>query len=41
MKLDRDFVPLVLNDVDLEEFLRINLFYVGDASGIQLVVEFL
>lgn len=40
MKLDRDFVPMVLADLDLEAFLKHNLFY-GDASGIALVVEFL
>ena len=40
MKLDRDFVALVLGDLNLEAFLRINLFE-GEASGIQLVVEFL
>ena len=40
MKLDRDFVPLVQADIDFEQFLKVNLFF-GDASGIQLVVEFL
>jgi len=40
MKLDRDFIPLVLSDLHLDSFLRINLFE-GEPSGIQLVIEFL
>ena len=40
MKLDRDFVPLVQNDLDLPMFLAVNLFD-GDASGMQLVIDFL
>ena len=33
IKLDRDIVPLVLNDIDLEAFLKINMF-TGESSGI-------
>lgn len=40
IKLDRDFVPLILEDIDLKKFLRINLFQ-GEPSGMQLVVDFL
>lgn len=27
MKIDRDYVPLILADIDLKQFLRANLFY--------------
>jgi hypothetical protein len=40
IKLDRDFVPLILEDIDLKKFLRMNLFQ-GEPSGMQLVVDFL
>ena len=40
MRLDREFVPLVLKDIDLKQFLCVNLFF-GDISGSQLVVSFL
>jgi hypothetical protein len=40
MKIDRDYVSLILADIDLKQFLRANLFF-GDASGSQLVVSFL
>lgn len=40
MKLDRDFVPLILTDLDLKQFLKSNLFF-GDISGSQLVVDFM
>lgn len=40
MKLDREFTPVILNDLDLNRFLAVNLFQC-DASGMQLVVDFL
>lgn len=40
MKIDRDYVSLILADIDLKQFLRANLFF-GDVSGSQLVVSFL
>ena len=40
MKVDKDFIPLVLNDMDLETFIKINLFN-SDSSGISYIFEFL
>jgi hypothetical protein len=33
LKLDRNFIPLILEDLNLEAFIRNNLF-LGDPSGI-------
>ena len=40
LKLDKDFSPLILEDLNIASFIRSNLF-LGDPSGIQLVIEFL
>jgi hypothetical protein len=40
MKVDRDFVPLVLKDLNLDLFIHLNLLD-SNASGISQVFEFL
>jgi hypothetical protein len=40
MKLDRDFIPLVLSEINLVKFLKYNLLD-GDNSAIHIIVEFL
>ncbi len=40
MRLDKEFIPLVLREIDLKEFLKISLFD-NENSGTQLIVEFL
>lgn len=40
MKLSKEFVPLILQDIDLNSFLEVNMFG-PTASSIQLVVDFL
>eukprot|EP00347_Sterkiella_histriomuscorum_P017580 403348792 len=40
MKIDREFIHLIYNEIDLTRFLHLNLFS-RDSSGLQLTVEFL
>lgn len=40
MKVDKDFIPLILGDIDLEKFIKLNLFD-QDSSGISYIFEFL
>jgi hypothetical protein len=40
LKVDRDFVPLVLAEIDLKNFIKINIFN-SDSTGISYVLEFL
>jgi hypothetical protein len=40
LKVDKDFVPLILSEIDLKNFLKINIFNT-DSTGIPQVFEFL
>lgn len=40
MKLNKEFISLILSDLDLNEFLSVNVF-TGDSSGLQQSIDFL